>query len=641
MTSGGYDPSKEYSPPYQNSYDHQSQSPRTSFVHPNDTENQIPTRSRADSTANSDGVNPSQPLHEAINTFKPSEAASQVDPQLLAHITEKITEQVTERVINDLRAKGVTGSSSVDSTVTPPIHPPSSPTSPTTAASIPRQYTPPSPGDKSETFGDRSGPPESMYTDVRSHDNPDASSGAYRRGSNVSPSRREEAGSRPQPARTPTAIPNRNTSQDFTDLENRWQLLFDDSGQPTARASQVLRGIAVHVIEQYEPQNSLVVTPDKMFHLFRTAIPTSGEVYPLVEIFSKCSYTSMSRIYRELGCQHHLVQGKLHEEPKIPGLTPEGFKCWMTLLIQAHPDKEYERLSNIMLNLPINNGDDCTERLPKVLSRRLLPKGEDRCTQQRLYAAFSTDPNIRLPNSSMIPPPPSQPPPINNTFMERERNPYSVTPSASLSSSNTAGSLAVDDEYSQAARIPIERERKPYTAGEGTGKIFDAHSRERTGSWIDRESSTTGASTARISRSNSAAPQPSPYSKPMDIPPPNYQRGHRLSGTGSRPNFYNPNSRSEGANLTDIPQEYYGSNLYREPSDPSSREDFRGQGRRESVDPRYTTPLRSNHDYSSRDARDVYDDRRLRRTTANAGNVGAEGYASYPRDAPARTQSRQ
>jgi len=88
-------------------------------------------------------------------------------------------------------------------------------------------------------------------------------------------------------------------------------------------------------------------------------------------------HSSISRIYRDFECQHHLVQERYDERPDIPGLTPVGFARWATLLIQAHPEEEYERLQKAVLEMPISNPDDKKERFPKEISRRLFPRHGD------------------------------------------------------------------------------------------------------------------------------------------------------------------------------------------------------------------------------------------------------------------------
>lgn len=84
--------------------------------------------------------------------------------------------------------------------------------------------------------------------------------------------------------------------------------------------------------------------------------------------------SSISRIYRDIEAEHHLVQDpqNLKERPDIPGLTPRGFEKWYTIMIQANPDREFARLQKTVLDMPINNPDDRKERFPKELPRRLF-----------------------------------------------------------------------------------------------------------------------------------------------------------------------------------------------------------------------------------------------------------------------------
>ncbi|KXL50364.1 hypothetical protein M433DRAFT_36116, partial [Acidomyces richmondensis BFW] len=246
-------------------------------------------------------------------------------------------------------------------------------------------------------------------------------------------------------------------STEATTLERAWQPLFDN-GHPTPRLGQFLRGLALHLINDYEPRGSLVVTPAKMFRFFNEA-KAPDEAYPWEYIFgNKMPSASLSKVYQKLFCQHHLVQSQHHEMPAIPGLTPHGFECFMTLLIQAHPDIEYERLSQAAMNMPISNADNMSERFPKELSRRLFPHQPNLQAEQRIVASLNHEPCLiqQLKGAASMPPPPP-------AVSERERQPYSSTPQSN----------ALDDnDVSAQSRPPLERERKPYTAKEGAGKKY-------------------------------------------------------------------------------------------------------------------------------------------------------------------------
>jgi hypothetical protein len=90
--------------------------------------------------------------------------------------------------------------------------------------------------------------------------------------------------------------PRLSTGNEETTLEKIWGPLFDRDGRPTRRLSQFLRGIAVHLvsldtmskpsyanhnpqIEDYEPAQSLVITPSKMQKFYEDT-KLSNENYP-------------------------------------------------------------------------------------------------------------------------------------------------------------------------------------------------------------------------------------------------------------------------------------------------------------------------------------------------------------------------
>ncbi|GAB7349207.1 hypothetical protein MBLNU459_g8133t1 [Dothideomycetes sp. NU459] len=627
MASGTYRNPDDHSPPHSVSDRRHSQASQMSNGYSTDPDYRPSSRSRASSSARSNAsYNQAPPLDSAVNiAFDKSDAAKDLDPKLVA--------QITEQVINTLKATGVTGTAPAQSQQRKNGHS-RSPTDSTTA-SIPARYTPPSPIRREESsYGSASPEPQWDSRDSNYFAPNNDTSRPRRSNSNASPSRGEDVRPRPRPVRIPTAV------EEATTVEKVWQPLFDN-GRPTARLGQFLRGLAIHVIEDYEPKNSIVVTPSKMMQFFDD-FKVTNEVYPWRDIFGgKITNDSISRMYRDLRCQHHFVQLSSHSVPDIPGLTPVGFECWMTALIQAHPGLEYDRLAKAVLAMPISNADDCKERFPKELSRRLFPREDDRHWQQRLHAAISADRNIQLRNSNPMPPPPStQPPSLSSSFAERERNPYS---SSSFSS-------AFEDDDAPSTSIPLERERKPYTAKEGTGKIF---AEDRPNGNPPRADTNT-----RPNRASSAAPAPSYHqtaSRASDIPPPNNVRQqpaarpaeysqptgpryHRLSSSGARPNFNaafsspisNTYTRSEGANVGDIPSSYYTSNIHSDLDD-----DLRRSSRRPTDDETYVNrqsyaaPPRAGvgagYEYGSGPGPvpGTYDDPRRRNT------AGSDGYGSY------------
>lgn len=166
------------------------------------------------------------------------------------------------------------------------------------------------------------------------------------------------------------------------------------------------------------------------------------------------------------------MQIKLDERPDIPGLTPRGFEKWATLMIQAHPEREFERLQKAVLNMPISNPDDKKERFPKEIPRRLFPEVADlrlrEDTEEHIMKHCGVDlPHItdgershaasQRPKQSLNPP---------STSMER-------TPSYERGRRPASFSAVVDDDDEPISPAPLERERKPYHAQPGGGKVFD------------------------------------------------------------------------------------------------------------------------------------------------------------------------
>ncbi len=273
-------------------------------------------------------------------------------------------------------------------------------------------------------------------------------------------------------------------------------------------------------------------------------------------------------MYRELRCQHHLIQTDPQDVPRMPALTPVGFERWMVTMIEAHPDQEFERLRKAVLHMPISNADDCRERFPKELSRRLFPKAGNLRAQQRCAAALGADPVAPVPDPTLFPPPPpaqQYTSPANSINLERERAPYSDHPRT------YSVDVPSQDEENSSSAIPIERERKPYSAQPGGGKIYEPEKphagsesrRKRSdsttshGSWADsarQKDQGPFGPIPRIHRSNSNAKSRRPRSPP-----------HNMSGHPSH-----QYTRSENA-VGDIPSHYHSSNLYSGPGDEEDR----------------------------------------------------------------------
>lgn len=297
------------------------------------------------------------------------------------------------------------------------------------------------------------------------------------------------------------------------------------------------------------------------------------------EIFASLSNSTISKMYRDLRCQHHFVQDQYSDNPHtevplVPALTPLGFQTWMTVMIQAHPETEYNRIAKAVLNMPISNADNKQERFPKELSRRLFPTQENMQQRQRCAVALSADGKIpALKTTSFPPPPPTQPPPQPSGSFERERAPYG----GQADSSRNDSVFEPDDMDDRSPpTIPIERERKPYVAKEGCGKIHEDVS--------NSTSSLKPDSTSRHHRSNSASqgtsgrdnqPRPAEYQPSGTSSSRQYRTPNMNTGNSSRrprsPTGGGGFARSEGSNISDIPASEFSSNIYSSERDEDNR----------------------------------------------------------------------
>lgn len=301
-------------------------------------------------------------------------------------------------------------------------------------------------------------------------------------------------------------------------------------------------------------------------------------------------HSSISRMYRDLGCQHHLVQERNDERPDIPGLTPVGFEKWVTLLIQAHPEEEFERLQKAVLEMPICNPDDKKERFPKELSRRLFPGQEDRRTREKMEDAISEHAAVDIPRraSRGAPPRHDSPPRHKNNVSEQNNVPQSHRSSVSFDLPTTdsapASTYAPERERKPYFNIPIEsaiddttapmppppsnpieRERKPYSAQPGQGKQFEDEPRSKP------RAETISSGTTKPVRSDSNAhsrPIPINSARPMENPKPEIHHHRAPSNAGRRhrsPSFSrgttNDSRRPEGDIRGYQPGSYLGSSV--------------------------------------------------------------------------------
>ncbi|KAH8587187.1 hypothetical protein B0O99DRAFT_698601, partial [Bisporella sp. PMI_857] len=170
---------------------------------------------------------------------------------------------------------------------------------------------------------------------------------------------------------------------ELSTIDKKWGTLFDSNGSPTTRLGKFLLGLANHMIVEFNPKRSILVTLVKMYTYYSNCMFNWQEFEMLntnltTTIFKAQSYAQISRLYHDLDCQYYLVP---EGGEWAPALTPVGFARWMSLHIMAYPDQEAKRLEKAVLDLPID-ADGLTEgkveRLPKQISRHLLPEKEDR-----------------------------------------------------------------------------------------------------------------------------------------------------------------------------------------------------------------------------------------------------------------------
>lgn len=265
----------------------------------------------------------------------------------------------------------------------------------------------------------------------------------------------------------------------------------------------------------------------------------------ITAIFRSQSNEQISRLYQDLGCEHHLIQEHTTSTPTIPALTPVGFAHWMTIHILAYPEEEAKRLEKVVLAMPIDADgvilDGRPERLPKQISRYLFPPKEDRKsrkwienaishflnnlgTSSRRKESITSRSSSQYSSTSQFR---SRPVEIHQTGtspttpkgqpIERERNPYAGAPTTWETSSNEEP-------------IKIERDRQPYTAQPGSGKIYIEGNSYNAPPGLGRANSTSQA---------------------RDKPNPAKGRSHRSQSTASQnyvpppyPGIRNPNSPS-------------------------------------------------------------------------------------------------
>lgn len=267
---------------------------------------------------------------------------------------------------------------------------------------------------------------------------------------------------------------NASSSNEFelTAIDKRWGVLFEKDGSHTTRMEQVIRGLAKYITEEFMPQRSIVITPEKMA-AFYSHHRLEKEKFPFVALFkskSKDFNAALSSLYEDLGCQYFLVPADTRSRPSIPGLTPHGFMHWLVTMIQAYPDEEAKRLDRVVSALPIEADsllDGKPERLPKQISRYLLPKEPLRKFKRLVDEAIhefkediegSSTSRSKVSSSSSA----GKTAPIIVTAVSDKRS--SVTASSSANSRYVPDSAGKEARGDESGGIGYERDRRASTA---------------------------------------------------------------------------------------------------------------------------------------------------------------------------------
>ncbi|PSR90501.1 hypothetical protein BD289DRAFT_481619 [Coniella lustricola] len=214
----------------------------------------------------------------------------------------------------------------------------------------------------------------------------------------------------------PRKLPLTHAPQQLTTIDKIWVVLFQTDAKPTTRMQDVALGVANYIVQEFPPQHSIIVTPNKMAafysqHSLKETTRTETESdtifrhheskrigslpftllfesHPLKTPATKSSrmtfYKALARFYDALGCQYFLVPDNSRSYPTVPSLTPRGFAHWLITVIQAYRDAEARWLDHMVATLPIEvtrnhaassfglRGDEKAQRLPKQVSRHLL-----------------------------------------------------------------------------------------------------------------------------------------------------------------------------------------------------------------------------------------------------------------------------
>jgi hypothetical protein len=175
---------------------------------------------------------------------------------------------------------------------------------------------------------------------------------------------------------------------------------------------------------------------------------------------------ALEDIYQDLGCEYHLIQKDPKCRPNVPALTPAGFAKWITTNILAYPDAEAKRLNKVVSELPINAdspADGIPERLPKQVSRHLLPEKHDRKARRLVDDVMRDFVEEFLPSS-----------PVRSSIQQR-----SVSSKAEVGSEKRGSNSSASGSSPRSSKHPYPLSRTESTPAPRTNTFDDEQDRDR------------------------------------------------------------------------------------------------------------------------------------------------------------------
>ncbi|OJD13903.1 hypothetical protein AJ78_05693 [Emergomyces pasteurianus Ep9510] len=182
----------------------------------------------------------------------------------------------------------------------------------------------------------------------------------------------------------------------------KWHPLFKSNGRPTLDMVEVLDAVGRYAF-QADPSTSheapVLKTPDDMWKYFEEmqSVPHS---FRWKAIF-RLPNINLSRLYCDLGLEHHLVQCSVHQPPSIPGLTRNGFTDFMHCVVRAYPAQLYESLHRLVWRFPILSSEHPRSNwFPKDAPAISFPGYQDLRGRERLeniIAKFCDDNLVTTP----------------------------------------------------------------------------------------------------------------------------------------------------------------------------------------------------------------------------------------------------